>query len=83
VRARTGQVQPLSTRAALMLVRVARAYALIAGRDHVAPDDVQAVAPSVLAHRILDATNGDLPAARAWIGDFLRQVPVPPSPGAR
>jgi MoxR-like ATPase len=81
VRARTGQVQPLSTRSSLMLMRVAKAHALIAGRDHVAPDDVQAIAPAVLSHRILDATNGDLPAARAWIIDFVRQVPVPPAPG--
>jgi MoxR-like ATPase len=81
VRARTGQVQPLSTRSSLMLMRVAKAHALIAGRDHVAPDDIQQIAPAVLAHRILDATNGDLPAARAWINDFLRQVPVPPAPG--
>jgi len=81
VRARTGQVQPLSTRSSLMLMRVAKAHALIAGRDHVAPDDVQRIAPAVLAHRILDATNGDLQAARSWIRDFLRHVPVPPAPG--
>ena len=30
----------------------ARAYAVIAGRDYVVPEDVKAVAPSVLAHRI-------------------------------
>jgi len=78
VRARAGSAQPISTRAALMLVRVARGHALVIGRDHVAPDDVQAVAVAVLAHRILDATNDDLPTARAWIADFVQQVPVPP-----
>ena len=36
------------------------------------------VAVAVLAHRIVDATNDDLPTARAWIADFVRQVPVPP-----
>lgn len=78
VRSRAGSTQPISTRAALMLVRVARGHALVSGRDHVAPDDVQVVAVAVLAHRILDATNDDLPTARAWIADFVQQVPVPP-----
>ena len=81
VRQRTGQVQPLSPRSSLMFLRVARAHAVVQGRDHVAPDDVQAVAPAVIAHRIIDATNGDLPMARSWIHDLLRQVAVPPVPG--
>jgi MoxR-like ATPase len=38
-------VQGLSPRAGIALLRVARAQALIAGRDYVAPDDVQAVLP--------------------------------------
>jgi MoxR-like ATPase len=78
VRQRAGSRQPISTRAALMLLRVARGHALVDGRDHVAPDDVQAVAVAVLAHRIVDATNDDLPTARSWIAEFLRHVPVPP-----
>ena len=61
-----------------MMVRVSRAHAMVVGRDHVAPDDVQAIAVAVLAHRILDATNDDLPTARTWIAEFVRQVPVPP-----
>ncbi len=80
VRSRTGQVQPLSTRASLMLMRVAKAHALIDGRDHVAPDDIQAVGTAVLAHRIVEATNGDLPAARTWVTNFLAQIAVPPVP---
>ena len=55
---------------------------MVVGRDHVAPDDVQAVAVAVLAHRILDATNDDLPTARTWIAEFIRQVPVPPACGS-
>jgi MoxR-like ATPase len=81
VRQRAGSNQPISTRAALMLQRVARGHALVAGRDHVAPDDVQAVAVPVLAHRIVDVTNDDLPTARSWIAEFVRQVPVPPAGG--
>ncbi len=82
VRRRAGAQQPLSTRAALMMVRVARAVAHLAGRDHVTPDDVQAVAVATLAHRIVDATNDDLPLARSWVHDFVASVPVPPSPQA-
>ena len=42
-----------SPRAVLMLFRAAKALAALDGRDHVLPDDVQALAPSVLAHRLL------------------------------
>jgi MoxR-like ATPase len=44
-----------SPRAGLLLFRAAKALAALEGRDHVLPDDVQALAPSVLAHRILMA----------------------------
>src|ERR687894_240721 len=42
-----------SPRAGLMLLRAAKARALIAGRNHALPDDVQALAEAVLAHRIM------------------------------
>ena len=42
-----------SPRAGLMLFRAAKALAALDGRDHVLPDDVQALAPSVLSHRLL------------------------------
>ena len=42
-----------SPRAGLMLLRAAKAHALIAGRDHALPDDVQALAQAVLSHRIM------------------------------
>jgi len=80
VRSRAGRDTPLSTRAALSLLRVARAHGMIEGRSHITPDDVQAVAPASLAHRLLDATNGDLFAARSWVYDFLGSLPVPPTP---
>src|SRR5690606_15043631 len=51
VRTRLGGVVSLSTRAALALLRVARGLAVVRGRHFVAPEDVQAVAPSALAHR--------------------------------
>jgi MoxR-like ATPase len=44
-----------SPRAGLMLLRAAKARALLRGRDHALPDDVQALAPAVLAHRLQPA----------------------------
>jgi MoxR-like ATPase len=41
-----------SPRGSLALMLTARAYAVIAGRDYVVPEDVKSVAPSVLAHRV-------------------------------
>ncbi|RCX10226.1 AAA family ATPase [Extensimonas vulgaris] len=46
-------VQGLSPRAGIALVRAAKAQALIQGRDYVAPDDVQAVLPQTIAHRLV------------------------------
>jgi MoxR-like ATPase len=46
-----------SPRAGLMLFRAARALAALEGRDHVLPDDVQALAQPVLAHRLLMAAG--------------------------
>ncbi len=42
-----------SPRAGLMLVKAAKALAALEGRDHVLPDDVQELVPSVFAHRLL------------------------------
>jgi MoxR-like ATPase len=81
VRDRVGGEQPLSTRAALILLRVARAHAIVEGRPHVIPDDIQAIAPPALSHRLLDATNGDLVTARTWVHEFVQSLPVPPAPG--
>ena len=42
-----------SPRAGLMLLRAAKARALVHGRDHALPDDVQALAEAVLSHRLM------------------------------
>lgn len=47
----------LSPRAALALLAAARAWAWLAGRDHVMPEDVQAVLPGVATHRLRPAGN--------------------------
>jgi MoxR-like ATPase len=68
-----------SPRAGLQLLRAARAAAALAGRDHVLPDDVQAMAVPVLAHRLLltpDATLARRDAQRV-VTDVLAAIPVP------
>jgi MoxR-like ATPase len=64
----------LSPRAALALLAAARAWAWLAGRDHVLPEDVQAVLPGVAGHRLRPA--GDLPVTEG-IGRLLEAVALP------
>lgn len=66
--------QGLSPRGGLALLRAARAWALLEGREMVLPEDVQAVAPAVIAHRVRPAV--DLARAEA-IARLLSSVPVP------
>ena len=66
----------LSPRAGLALLRASRSRALIHGRDHVLPEDVQAVLPSVVGHRLRSRDDfGELSAER--ITALFRKVPVP------
>ena len=68
-------VAGLSPRAALALVRSARAWALLEGRDRVIPEDVQAVLAGVAVHRLHAAHDG---ARRVDIGaKLLAAVPIP------
>ena len=60
-----------SPRAGLMLLRAAKAYAMLAGRDHALPDDVQALAQAVLAHRLVLAPETPRAAAGDVIADAL------------
>jgi MoxR-like ATPase len=56
---RSGQwfVEGLSPRAGIAWLRAARARALMAQRDYVAPDDLQAIAPQTIAHRLVPAAG--------------------------
>jgi MoxR-like ATPase len=47
----------LSPRAGMAVLRAAKAHALLAGRDYVAPDDVQAILPQTIAHRLVPAAG--------------------------
>jgi MoxR-like ATPase len=66
----------LSPRAALGLLRAAQAHAFIAGRDAALPEDVQAVLPAVVAHRLerREAAPGTSPNLAQ---ELIRAVPVP------
>ena len=68
-----------SPRGSIALERCARARAWLAGRDYVTPDDVRAIAPDVLRHRVLPSYEA---TAEGWDGEklvaeLLRQVPLP------
>jgi MoxR-like ATPase len=63
-------LQGLSPRAGIAVVRAAKAQALLSGRDYVAPDDVQAILPQTVAHRLIpvgDAGRGPVEQVRAML----------------
>jgi MoxR-like ATPase len=67
----------LSPRAGQGLVRAARAWALLAGRDAVQPEDVQAVLPAIVGHR-LEARDGPVGGVSVDLGrELIEAVPVP------
>jgi MoxR-like ATPase len=75
---RSGQwfIQGLSPRAGIAVVRAAKAQALLCGRDYVAPDDVQAVLPQTIAHRLVptgESGRGAVEQVRAMVAG----VPLP------
>ncbi|MEC5400157.1 AAA family ATPase [Uliginosibacterium sp. H1] len=65
----------LSPRSGIGLLAAARAWALLAGRDHVRPEDVQAVLPHVAGHRLVGAQPGDTP--NALVRRLIEAVPLP------
>jgi MoxR-like ATPase len=64
---------PPSPRSMLMLARVAQAHALVNGRDYATPEDVRALAPEVLAHRLI--VSGD-EVGHGYVQSVLEKVPV-------
>jgi len=70
-----------SPRAALHLLRAARASAALSGRGHVLPDDVQRLAVPVLAHRLVLTTDAHLSrtSAQDVVTEILARVPLPAS----
>jgi MoxR-like ATPase len=66
----------LSPRAGLALQRCAQAWAFAARRDMVVPEDVQAVAPAVMTHRLDHARTGADEAGLSISDKIIRAVPV-------
>lgn len=67
-----------SPRSSVHLLQASKALALMKGRNHVLPDDVQALATSVLAHRVLLSTEAHLDrrSAPAVVDEVVARVPV-------
>jgi len=63
-----------SPRAGLLLLRAAKAHAMLQGRDHALPDDVQALAEPVLVHRLVMAPEYPRGAARDVVADAVTSV---------
>ena len=68
-----------SPRASLALQRAAQARAAMAGRDYVMPDDIKALAPSVLSHRLIGDMSAQLRGInrRHIVTDIVSNIPVP------
>ena len=68
--------QGLSPRAGLALLRSGRAWALLDGRDFVLPEDIQAVLPGLVAHRLHRQDNPDI-SARDLANEIINEVAIP------
>lgn len=68
-----------SPRATLFLARAAKALALLRGRDHALPEDVKAIAPDVLRHRLVPSFEAEAEEISAddLVAEILGRVPVP------
>ncbi len=68
-----------SPRALLLLSRCSQSYAFIQGRDYVLPDDVKALCPSVLAHRLMieNKTKYSGISAIEIVEDIIKKIKVP------
>jgi MoxR-like ATPase len=79
-----GELTPLieygaSPRAAIYLIRAAKAHAFLSGRAHVIPEDIKALGLDVLRHRILLTYRADAEGigADALLGRIFERIPVP------
>ena len=74
-----------SPRASLQLLRTARAFAAVEGRDYVLPDDIQRLAAPVLTHRLIPTEEAvfNRRTADVILADLVARVPVPDARGGR
>ena len=68
-----------SPRATLHLIKASRAAAALAGRDFVLPDDVQALAVAVLAHRLIPTADAQISrrSPELVVTELVQRTPVP------
>ena len=68
-----------SPRCTLQLIRTAKAVAALEGRDYVLPDDLQALAVPVLAHRIIPTADAQLNrrTTDAIVAEIVHRLPLP------
>jgi MoxR-like ATPase len=69
-------VEGLSPRAGIAVLRVAKARALMGGRDYVAPDDIQAILPQAVAHRLTPVAGAGRGAV-AQVRAMVEATPIP------
>ena len=69
-------VYGISPRAGLAIVQASRAWALMDGRSHVEPGDVQAVFGAIADHRLTPSEQHSRSTAEL-VGDLLKQIPIP------
>ncbi|MDB5810601.1 MAG: methanol dehydrogenase regulatory protein MoxR [Betaproteobacteria bacterium] len=70
-------VNGLSPRAALALLNAARSWAMMHGRHQVLPEDVQAIVPSVVGHRLYIARDNMRINGAAVAAQLIEAVPIP------
>ncbi|MCG8415274.1 MAG: AAA family ATPase [Pseudomonadales bacterium] len=66
----------LSPRGSLAMMRAAKTWALMCGRDHVVPEDVQVILPAVVEHRLRAATDEDGHTGGSLVQRLLSEVDV-------
>jgi|TARA_B110000116_G_scaffold267694_1_gene280413 MoxR-like ATPase len=66
----------ISPRGALALLRTAKTWAVMHGRKHLLPEDIQSVLPAVVAHRVSKATGNGDQSGYALIDQLLNEVDV-------
>jgi len=67
----------LSPRASLAVLHSSRAWALMEGRAHVVPEDVQAVLPGVIGHRLIPAQGVTFANGADIAGHLIKQIAIP------
>lgn len=70
-------VMGVSPRGSLALMKAAKTFALIEGRDYVIPEDIKALTIPVLTHRIIFVNRKDKVSKEQYLKAIIDKVPVP------